>query len=82
MNFHPDAMPVMIILHFRKRQEQTSENRPWLPDKLSRFNSNHYCFSAVLQDDETGSFVYMSNQHCAWDEITECLSAMKERRAG
>lgn len=28
--------------------------------KLFKFNKNHYCFSAVLQDEETGSFVYVS----------------------
>lgn len=27
---------------------------------LSQFNKGHYCFSAVLQDEETGDFVYVS----------------------
>ena len=28
--------------------------------RLFRFNKNHYCFSAVLQDEEMGSFIYVS----------------------
>lgn len=28
--------------------------------KLYQFNKNHYCFSAVLQHKETGSYVYIS----------------------
>lgn len=28
--------------------------------RLHKFNKNHYCFSAVLQDEETNSFVYVS----------------------
>ena len=28
--------------------------------RLFQFNKNHYCFSAVLQDKETGHFVYVS----------------------
>lgn len=28
--------------------------------KLYKFNKNHYCFSAVLQDEETGRYVYVT----------------------
>ncbi len=28
--------------------------------RLFKFNKNHYCFSAVLQDEGTGAFVYVS----------------------
>jgi len=28
--------------------------------RLFEFNKNHYCFSAVLQDEKTGNFVYVT----------------------
>ena len=28
--------------------------------ELSSFNKNHYCFSAILKDKETGQYVYVS----------------------
>ena len=44
--------------------------------RLHKFNKYHYCFSAVLQDEETGSYVYVS----VGSVLCMGLSEMKIRR--
>lgn len=61
MNFQPAAMPEKIILRSRRMRGRTFRKQASAAGyKLHRFNKNHYCFSAVLLDEETRNYIYIS----------------------